>query len=64
MINKWNEEEAFFYENGFYLTSGVSRIGNILSHYELYKKIINMPGDVVECGVFRGGVTNSMGDIS
>lgn len=55
MINKWNEEDAFFYENGFYLTSSVNRIGNIITHYEIYKKSLGIPGDIVECGVFRGG---------
>lgn len=55
MINRFDESKAFDYENGFYLTSSVSRIGNILSHYELYKKIMDLPGAIVECGVFRGG---------
>lgn len=55
MINKWNEEDQLFYENGFYLTSKIERMSNILSHYELYKRIVSLPGDVVELGVFRGG---------
>ena len=42
MINRFDESKAFDYENGFYLTSSVSRIGNILSHYELYKKIMDL----------------------
>ena len=55
MINKYDENNSFYYENGFYLTSQPYRIGNMLSHFELYKKITNLPGDVVELGVFRGG---------
>ena len=55
MINRFDESKAFDYENGFYLTTSVNRMGNILAHYELYKKIIDLPGAVVECGVFRGG---------
>lgn len=55
MINMFDEKNSFFYENGFYLTSSVVRMSNILSHYELYKKIIDLPGDVVELGVFKGG---------
>ncbi len=47
-------EEAFNYENGFILTSDISRMSNILSHFELYKRIISLPGDVVELGVFKG----------
>ena len=50
MINKYDETKAMDYENGFYLTSSVSRLGNIMAHYELYKKIIGIPGDVVELG--------------
>ncbi|SCY09746.1 Macrocin-O-methyltransferase (TylF) [Lachnospiraceae bacterium XBB2008] len=55
MINKFDETRTMDYENGFYLTTQPSRIGNIISHYELYKMVINLPGDIVECGVFRGG---------
>ena len=55
MINQFDEEKNMLYENGFYLTSQPYRLGNILAHYELYKMIINLPGDVVELGVFKGG---------
>ncbi len=54
MIADFDEKTAFFYENGFFLTSELYRMGNLLTHYELYKKIINLPGDVVELGVFKG----------
>lgn len=47
-------DETWTYENGFYLTSHVSRLGKLLAHYELYKSIINLPGHVVECGVYKG----------
>ena len=26
----------------------------MLAHYELYKSIVNLPGQIVECGVFKG----------
>ena len=55
MINRFDESKPYDYENGFYLTTSVDRMGNILAHYELYKKIIDLPGSIVECGVFRGG---------
>ena len=60
MINKWNEDSVLFYENGFYLTSKISRMSNILTHYEIYKKVVDIPGDVIELGVFRGGVINTV----
>lgn len=49
----FNPERAFEYENGFYLTSPLSRIGKLLGHYELYKRITGLPGEVVECGVYK-----------
>ena len=51
---KYTVENSFDYENGFILTSAPHRLGNILAHYELYKKIVHLPGDVVELGVFKG----------
>jgi len=42
------------YENGFYLTSHLTRLTKMLAHYELYKSIVNLPGHIVECGVFKG----------
>ena len=47
--NKWD------YEIGYYLTCDNSRISKSLNQYELYKKIINIPGDIVEFGVYKGG---------
>lgn len=42
------------YENGFYLTSHVTRIGKALAQYELYKSIVGLPGCIVEAGVYKG----------
>lgn len=42
------------YENGFYLTCETSRIGKFLNHLEIYKQIVNLPGDVLEFGVYKG----------
>ncbi len=47
-------DKAFDYENGFYVTSDRRRLQKLIAHYELYKKIVNLPGAVVECGVFKG----------
>lgn len=54
MIYKYDEKKSYEYENGFFLTSKPSRIGVIMAHYELYKMIMDLPGDLVECGVFKG----------
>lgn len=50
----FDEKLQWDYENGFYLTSHITRIPKMLAHYELYKQIVNLPGHVVECGVFKG----------
>ncbi len=44
----WNSE------NIYHLKTDVSRISNLINHYEIYKKVTSLPGDVVECGVFKG----------
>lgn len=47
-------DDFWRYENGFFLTAPTARLGKVLAHYELYKKIVALPGQVVECGVFKG----------
>ena len=42
------------YENGFYLTCETGRIGKFLNHLEIYKKIIDLPGDILEFGIYKG----------
>jgi hypothetical protein len=51
---RFNTDNVWDYENGFYLTSHVTRISKLLAHFELYKSIVNVPGHVVECGVYKG----------
>ena len=46
--------KSFEYENGFYLSSDITRISKLLAHYELFKMIKDIPGEIVECGVFKG----------
>ncbi len=47
-------DKKWDYENGFYLTCETGRIGKFLNHLEIYKKIIGLPGDVLEFGVYKG----------
>ncbi len=47
-------EKKWDYENGFYLTCENSRIGKFLNHLEIYKKIVSLPGDILEFGVYKG----------
>lgn len=53
-INNLTSNSVWDYENGFHWFSDQSRINKILAHYELYKSIIDLPGDVFELGVFKG----------
>ncbi|MFW5890667.1 MAG: TylF/MycF/NovP-related O-methyltransferase [bacterium] len=47
-------DKSWEYENGFYMTSSISRLSKMVAHYELYKTIVDLPGEVIECGVFKG----------
>lgn len=52
-VGDFDLEQRFFYENGFYLTSDKTRIAKMLAHYEMYKMIVDLPGHIIECGVFK-----------
>tara|TARA_Y100000768_G_scaffold115958_1_gene85613 strand:+ start:880 stop:1524 length:645 start_codon:yes stop_codon:yes gene_type:complete len=38
----------------FLKETDISRLQKILARYELFRKIMNTPGDICECGVFKG----------
>ena len=46
--------KAIEYENYFYQTSQVSRLGKALAQYELFKMSNDISGDIVECGILKG----------
>jgi Macrocin-O-methyltransferase (TylF) len=54
MIELPDFTKAFQHENDFYLSSDVSRIGKLLAHCELYRMTVDLPGPLIECGVFKG----------
>ena len=54
MIKLPNFHKPFDYENNFYLSCDNSRIGKLIAHYELLKLSSNIPGCIIECGVFKG----------
>ena len=53
-INGLDSAKFWDYENAFYWFSPKSRIAKQIAHWEIYKKTINVPGDIVEVGVFKG----------
>ena len=54
MIDLPEFENAWDYENGFYLTCDITRMSKMIAHYEFFKQTIEIPGAIVECGVFKG----------
>ncbi len=54
MIELPDFKRAYEYENNFYLSCETSRIGKIIAQYELYKMAVDLAGEIVECGVFKG----------
>jgi hypothetical protein len=53
-ISNLDSNASWDYENGFYWFSNQSRLNKLLAHYELYKMIIDLPGDIFELGVYKG----------
>ena len=49
-----SKDDVWNSENIYHLKTDITRISNLINHYEIYKKIISLPGDIVECGVFKG----------
>lgn len=54
MIKLPDFSKTFEYENNFYLSCDTSRMAKIISHYEFFKMTMDVPGAIVECGVFKG----------
>ena len=51
IIKKIGQWEA---ENTFYLKATPERISKFIAHYEIFNRVKNLKGDIVECGVCRG----------
>ncbi len=49
-----NFKKMYDYETNYHLTMNGDRMGKLLCHYEILKQCINIPGEIVECGVFKG----------
>jgi hypothetical protein len=42
------------FENGFYWFTDRSRIAKLMAHLYIYEQIVDLPGDIIECGVYKG----------
>ena len=52
-IRGLSKSNVWDYENAFYWFSHPSRLNKLLAHYDLYKNITNLPGDILELGVYK-----------
>lgn len=53
-IPKFNLQNMYDAETHFNLFMNHERFSKLLIHYEIYKKIKNYKGSIIECGVFKG----------
>ena len=49
-----DSKNVWDYENAFYWFSPAFRMNKLLAHYELYRSIVDLPGSVMELGVYKG----------
>ncbi len=52
-IRKLTSDNYWDYELGYWWFSDISRFGKVISHTELYKRIIDLPGTIAEFGVYK-----------
>lgn len=53
VIRGLSSDRAWDYENGYFWFSHPTRVNKLLAHYDLYQRIIGLPGDVFELGVYK-----------
>lgn len=54
LIRNLSSSDVWDHENAFYWFSHPTRLNKMLAHYELYKSVTALPGDVFELGVYKG----------
>ena len=54
MIELPDFKKVWEYENNFWLSAETDRLAKVLSHYELFKMVKDLPGVFIECGMFKG----------
>jgi len=47
-------DEIFHDENRFLLYAHPSRVAKMVAHLETYRRVLDVPGAIIECGVFKG----------
>jgi hypothetical protein len=46
--------KAWEYENNFLLSCDITRLSKVVAHWDLFRMTSDLPGAIVECGVFKG----------
>ena len=53
-LPKFTTQSMYDSETDFNLQMNKERISKFLIHYEIFKKVSKVKGDIVECGIFKG----------
>lgn len=53
-MTKKLEDKLWDSYNNLLLSNDIDRIRKLIVRYELFRKSLKIPGDIVECGVFKG----------
>ena len=53
-LPNFSSQSLYDSETHFNLQMDRERLSKFLIHYEIFKKIIKIDGDIVECGIFKG----------
>lgn len=54
ITKRYDKNKAFDFENAFYYTCSPQRLSKLVAQFKIYQQIINLPGDILEFGVFKG----------
>ena len=54
MTDQKISKRSFDAYNAFLIDGELDRFTKVLARYEFFKMILDLPGDIVECGVFKG----------
>ena len=52
-IRGLSSDDIWEIENGFYWFSDRTRIAKLMAHLSIYEKIVELPGDIIEFGVYK-----------
>ena len=60
-LPKLDNQSMYDYETNFHLTMNEERLSKFLTHFEAFKISQNIPGEIVECGVYNGNTLAFLG---